>query len=774
MTGGDLRSSHVLATLLHRAPPRALAFVYSVLSDATTTAFVMSSSTRCESAASKSSASTDPIYLSDGVASSSRNYDARREPATYPSSVQSSVLSSSSKDAFKDIQKLLDLLHEYKVLGPRLLRLKKEFKDPVGSGTQGQVRAASRTFTQSLALAARSKDKRLAASAEYWPRCVIKRLRISDKAGQNRSQEENLKLVADSALSEVQSLCRAKRLQSEIHQIHGHRQLNVVALAGWGLCLDAMESGSMAENRLPFLILERAHCDLERFMTDKQLYSTLSYSDKCSIAYEIGSGLEAIHTDGLCHGDLKPANFLIFNRGLSRTTPGRPHWYAKICDFGSARPAANASVRGDYLGTPGWLPPEKHYGSNVRDVSYQLCDIFAYGLVTWSLFLGDPTSPINDFQPNEMVEKMGKQEFYNRARRTVRLKYQPAATRIAQDKEHAEELHRRSRLADLRRQGQSRWARRGFMSVILRFLERWSTHWELSTLARSGRSTEPDFGSDTNRILAALAVALDEQPHRRNVVKPHIFFEDSVEQVFAVQKPATFHKSVEHSTPDTGRTVESPLTMRAHRIWSTTQEHLRNTANTRANKLLLRLKQIFPALVAGGLRQRIFEDLHAAFADVLGFNSDIDDILQHPPDKECVSLRSSQLRKLKRLLRKYFRAEQRVEMKHAEYALARIRSRFRPCCWEHLFSRQHELYEEIFDRLEKVELKDCSSSAAWALRHKSASDFASTQVKSYDVAMFFDFLHLADSDEQRTFRMLLLLEKHFYLGQTVDGPLPRK
>jgi hypothetical protein len=228
-----LLRSHGPATVLHTAQPRALASTYSVLSDSTTAIRVMSSTTRSESSASKSSASTNPTSVSDASASSSRSSEPRRGPAQYPASVRSSVLSSGSKDAFKDIQKLLDLLHEYKIPGPRLLRLKKDFKDPVGSGTQGQVRAASKSFTESLALATGSEDERLSASAEYWPKCVVKRLRISDNAGKDRSPEERLKLVADSALSEVQSLCRAKRLQTEMHKINGRKQLNVVALAGW-------------------------------------------------------------------------------------------------------------------------------------------------------------------------------------------------------------------------------------------------------------------------------------------------------------------------------------------------------------------------------------------------------------------------------------------------------------------------------------------------------------------------------------------------------------
>jgi serine/threonine protein kinase len=521
----------------------------------------------------------------------------------------------------------------------------------------------------------------------------------------------------------------------------------------------------MTENRLPLLILERAHCDLEKFMMNKSSYSTLSYSDKCSIAHEIGTGLEAIHTDGLCHGDLKPANILVFDGGLSRTRPGRRHWYAKICDFGSARPAANASVRGDYLGTKGWLPPEKHDESKAKNVSFQLCDIFAYGLVTWSWFLGNPTSPIEEFEPASIGKDFGRQEFYKKARETIRREYQPAATRIAQDREHEAEVFRQNQLSFSQGRGQYQWVRTGFVSAIARFLERWSMGQQVRSMNRAGRSLEPDFGSDTNRILAALALALDEQPNRRNVVKPHIFFEASVEQVFAVQKPIPFSRNQEKSPSDTEVAVESSSMAQARQIWGTAKENLVNAANTGANKLTLLLKQAFPALIAGGLRQRMFEDFYAVFVDLLGFNSDNDDILQHRTDEGCATLHSSRARKLERLLRKYSSAEQRTEIKHAEYALARIRSRFQPCCWEHLFSGHLELCREICARLEKVEQRDCSSSAAWALRHKSASDFESTRGKSYDVASFFDFLDFAGSDEQRTFRMLVLLEKNFYLGQ---------
>ncbi|KAI4703046.1 hypothetical protein J4E81_001923 [Alternaria sp. BMP 2799] len=127
----------------------------------------------------------------------------------------------------------------------------------------------------------------------------------------------------------------------------------------------------------PFvLVLELAYEDLANALKKKGNHAP---SDLLKVRFcsDIANGLEAIHAEKIVHGDLKPANVLIFCE----------EWrcVAKLADFGFST-EENVQAAG---GTTDWQPPEAK--------SSALGDCFTYGLLVWSvLFLcgeAPPNSP---------------------------------------------------------------------------------------------------------------------------------------------------------------------------------------------------------------------------------------------------------------------------------------------------------------------------------------------------------------------------------------------
>ena len=286
---------------------------------------------------------------------------------------------SKSEKPLQVLKVLLDTLYSNGIPGPSLVRLEKEFNLLAGEGGEGKIYGASTDFQQKLAsISLKSEKRRLVESAKVWQNCVIKRLRS------DRSRDLAFQVI--SAHTEIRLLSKKS--------LRGHP--NVVKLLGWALCLDSLETTSSSIPRLPLLILEKAEFDLRGFLVSPD-YDHTSYVDLCAICLGIGQGLQALHTEDVAHGDVKPANILIFDQYASNPNKQAVtcRWLPKLCDFGLTvmfkRDGNNPGLQ-RYQGTVGWRSPECYLDSPL--VSLQLCDVFAYGLVTWCVFIGNPSSPI--------------------------------------------------------------------------------------------------------------------------------------------------------------------------------------------------------------------------------------------------------------------------------------------------------------------------------------------------------------------------------------------
>src|SRR5215218_3328619 len=98
------------------------------------------------------------------------------------------------------------------------------------------------------------------------------------------------------------------------------------------------------------------------------------------IAHEVSTGVAAIHSQGLVHGDLKPGNVMV------TSSPDGGFGKAVVLDFGFAKERARASARRPGAppdgGTPNYMAPERirSGGASPED------DVYALGLTLWEMW----------------------------------------------------------------------------------------------------------------------------------------------------------------------------------------------------------------------------------------------------------------------------------------------------------------------------------------------------------------------------------------------------
>jgi eukaryotic-like serine/threonine-protein kinase len=90
---------------------------------------------------------------------------------------------------------------------------------------------------------------------------------------------------------------------------------------------------------------------------------------------QTAAGLDAAHSAGLVHRDIKPGNLLV-----------GPGGQVKITDFGIAHAAGSAPITrtGTLIGTPAYLAPERVTGGSGSPAS----DLYSLGIVAWECLAG--------------------------------------------------------------------------------------------------------------------------------------------------------------------------------------------------------------------------------------------------------------------------------------------------------------------------------------------------------------------------------------------------
>lgn len=108
--------------------------------------------------------------------------------------------------------------------------------------------------------------------------------------------------------------------------------------------------------------------------------------DATRMLADLAEGLHVIHSRGIVHRDVKPANVLLAPAHL----PTR-RWNAKLADFGIARllDESRLTATGRIIGTPGYLSPEQVRGEPVGSSA----DIYSLGLLMLEALTGAQPFP---------------------------------------------------------------------------------------------------------------------------------------------------------------------------------------------------------------------------------------------------------------------------------------------------------------------------------------------------------------------------------------------
>lgn len=101
----------------------------------------------------------------------------------------------------------------------------------------------------------------------------------------------------------------------------------------------------------------------------------LSLDDTLNIAIQIAKGLEAAHTKGVVHRDIKSSNIMLTDGGD-----------VKIMDFGLAKIGRHSKLtkEGTTLGTVAYMSPEQTRGDDIDHRS----DIFSFGVLLYEMLTG--------------------------------------------------------------------------------------------------------------------------------------------------------------------------------------------------------------------------------------------------------------------------------------------------------------------------------------------------------------------------------------------------
>jgi eukaryotic-like serine/threonine-protein kinase len=157
------------------------------------------------------------------------------------------------------------------------------------------------------------------------------------------------------------------RFEREGSILSGLDHPNIVRVVAFGTLDDGM----------PYLAMEWLEGE---DLSARMRRAPLTMRQSLEVAQQIASALEAAHSAGVVHRDVKPTNVFLLN--------GSNGLKAKLVDFGVASLGdVRLTQRGNIVGTPAYMAPEQARGEGPVDAR---CDLYALGATLFELLTGRP------------------------------------------------------------------------------------------------------------------------------------------------------------------------------------------------------------------------------------------------------------------------------------------------------------------------------------------------------------------------------------------------
>ncbi|WP_146361557.1 serine/threonine-protein kinase [Arthrobacter yangruifuii] len=169
----------------------------------------------------------------------------------------------------------------------------------------------------------------------------------------------------------------ARRQQTELQLLATLNHPGLVTLLDAGVAVD--DEGRSSS----FLVMELVDGPDLRGMLKE---GPLSSSATAALGADLADALNYVHSNGVIHRDVKPANILLFPQEEMDT-----RLYPRLTDFGIARmvEATIATAHGATIGTANYLSPEQAQGSAVDPRT----DVYSLGLVLLECLTGEKAFP---------------------------------------------------------------------------------------------------------------------------------------------------------------------------------------------------------------------------------------------------------------------------------------------------------------------------------------------------------------------------------------------
>ena len=189
-------------------------------------------------------------------------------------------------------------------------------------------------------------------------------------------------------------LVALKMVKSSARDVQANARLAREARAGAAIhhpnVCGLSDAGYLPDGR-PYLVMERLHG--ETLTSCLRRVGNLSSEHAIDLALQLLSGLEAAHSIGIVHRDVKPDNVFLVPR-----PNGTP--IVKLLDFGMCRRAATQSGddrtltrAGQVVGTPEYMSPEQVSGKRSFDGRI---DLYAVGVILYEVLSGQRAFPGKD------------------------------------------------------------------------------------------------------------------------------------------------------------------------------------------------------------------------------------------------------------------------------------------------------------------------------------------------------------------------------------------